>query len=222
MAVPNTTTFTLQDVVDEINPTTDDLVDCFADANASGFDATYEGSKNQLLNFRNYSHITTEGPNFPSSSTSVSDSGEAWINVSRIESDSGGDASSSSSCFILASGSSDLLRGTTFGFSASSAPVGIEVVIHRSPSAGASGDVDDNSIQLVLSGSTLGTAKTDGIWADGYNEITFGGPTDLWGATPSASDVNNTTFGVQLKADNIDGINGANTFVESFTIKLYF
>ena len=54
MGVPNTTTFELQDVVDEINPTTDDLVDCFNDANANYFDSSYEGSKNQLLNFRNY------------------------------------------------------------------------------------------------------------------------------------------------------------------------
>jgi len=54
MGVPDTTTFTLQNVVDEVNPTTDDLVDCFADANANYFDSSYEGSKNQLLNFRNY------------------------------------------------------------------------------------------------------------------------------------------------------------------------
>jgi len=54
MAVPNTTTFTLQDVVDEVNPTTDDLVDCFADATSSSFDSNYSGDKNNLLNFRNY------------------------------------------------------------------------------------------------------------------------------------------------------------------------
>ena len=54
MGVPNTTTFEIQDVVNEINPTTDDLVDCFNDANANYFDSSYEGSKNQLLNFRNY------------------------------------------------------------------------------------------------------------------------------------------------------------------------
>ena len=58
MAVPDTTTFTLQNVVDEVNPTTDDLVDCFADAVASKFDSSYEGSKNQLLNFRNYGAVT--------------------------------------------------------------------------------------------------------------------------------------------------------------------
>ena len=51
MGVPNTGTFSLQDVVNVVNPTTDDLVDCFADAVASKFDSTYSGSKNQLLNF---------------------------------------------------------------------------------------------------------------------------------------------------------------------------
>ena len=40
--------------MDEVNPTTDDLVDCFADAVASKFDPAYSGSKTQLLNFRNY------------------------------------------------------------------------------------------------------------------------------------------------------------------------
>ena len=54
MAVPDTTTFSLQDVVTEINPTTDDLVDCFADADADLFDPTHQEDKNELLNFRNY------------------------------------------------------------------------------------------------------------------------------------------------------------------------
>lgn len=54
ISVPDTTTFSLQDVVDAVNPTTDDLADCFSDATAGLFDASYEGSKNSLLNFRNY------------------------------------------------------------------------------------------------------------------------------------------------------------------------
>mgnify|MGYP000061649344 FL=1 len=53
MAVPDTTTFTLQNVVDEID-NDDNLVGCFNDANANYFDSSYEGSQNQLLNFRNY------------------------------------------------------------------------------------------------------------------------------------------------------------------------
>jgi len=58
MAVPDTTTFTLQNVVNEINPSTDDLVKSFSDAVASKFDSSYEGSKNQLLNFRNYGAVS--------------------------------------------------------------------------------------------------------------------------------------------------------------------
>lgn len=57
MAVPDTTTFSLQDVITELGLATDDgLEECFANANASGFDDAYEGSKNGLLNFRNYTH----------------------------------------------------------------------------------------------------------------------------------------------------------------------
>jgi len=54
MGVPNTSTFSLQDVVNTVNPTTDDLVDSFADAVARKFDSSYSGSKDTLLNFRNY------------------------------------------------------------------------------------------------------------------------------------------------------------------------
>ena len=54
MAVPDTTTFTFQNVVDEVNPTTDDLISCFSTAISPFFNTTYEGSKNNLLNFRDY------------------------------------------------------------------------------------------------------------------------------------------------------------------------
>lgn len=55
MAVPNTTTFSLQDVVDEINPTTDDLVDCVSDATSGSYDGSYYSSPaTSLLEFRNY------------------------------------------------------------------------------------------------------------------------------------------------------------------------
>ena len=61
MAVPDTTTFNLQTVVNVVNSTSDDLTDCFADAVSSKFNATYKaqyyaaaGDKNNLLMFRDY------------------------------------------------------------------------------------------------------------------------------------------------------------------------
>ena len=53
MGVPNTTTFTLQNVVDVVD-NDDNLVGVFNDAVASKFDSAYSGAKNNLLNFRNY------------------------------------------------------------------------------------------------------------------------------------------------------------------------
>ena len=61
MAVPDTTTFSLQDVIDVVNPTSDDLTDCFTDAVSNKFNAAYKvqyyadaGDKNNLLMFRDY------------------------------------------------------------------------------------------------------------------------------------------------------------------------
>tara|TARA_R110001632_G_scaffold187967_1_gene308429 strand:- start:186 stop:584 length:399 start_codon:yes stop_codon:yes gene_type:complete len=83
MGVPNTSTFSLQDVVNEVNPTTDDLVDCFADAVASKFDSTYSGSKNQLLNFRNYGGtLPVNGYIIRAGSTSsLACSGASFLNI---------------------------------------------------------------------------------------------------------------------------------------------
>lgn len=60
-AVPNTTTFTLQNVVDVVNPTTDDLGDSFSDAIAGYYNLSYKNTyyadnsnKNNLLMFRDY------------------------------------------------------------------------------------------------------------------------------------------------------------------------
>ena len=55
MAVLDTNTFSLQDVVDEINPTTDDLQDCINDAIEGNYDPNYyTAPATSLLEFRNY------------------------------------------------------------------------------------------------------------------------------------------------------------------------
>tara|TARA_R110000803_G_scaffold57268_1_gene115143 strand:+ start:57 stop:629 length:573 start_codon:yes stop_codon:yes gene_type:complete len=59
MGVPNTNTFDLGDVTDELGlGSGDSLQDCFNDSSAGDFDDDYnpnsDGSSNNLLNFRNY------------------------------------------------------------------------------------------------------------------------------------------------------------------------
>lgn len=56
--VPNTTTFKLDTVIDVVGPTTNDLLDCFSDANPDYFNDTYNDDAyapaNSLLRFRDY------------------------------------------------------------------------------------------------------------------------------------------------------------------------
>lgn len=55
MAIPDTNTFSLQDVITELSLADDEgLVECFDDSVDGDFDPAYKGSKNSLLNFRNY------------------------------------------------------------------------------------------------------------------------------------------------------------------------
>lgn len=62
--VPNTTTFTLADVVAAVLPSSDDLQECFDDAVDDAFDSTYgPGDKSNLLQFRNYGNdIAAQNP----------------------------------------------------------------------------------------------------------------------------------------------------------------
>ena len=54
-SVPDTTTFSLADVVAAVLPSSNDLVECFDDAVDGAFDSSYgPGNKKELLQFRNY------------------------------------------------------------------------------------------------------------------------------------------------------------------------
>lgn len=70
MAVPDTNTFSLQDVVDEINPSSNDLVQCVNDATTQFYDGRYfKAPATSLLEFRNY----VEGVFLPSYSIKFDD-----------------------------------------------------------------------------------------------------------------------------------------------------
>lgn len=77
MAIPNTDTFTLQDVKDELESSSNDLVSFFAESVDAHFDPLYKGDKNSLYNFRNYKKVGSftitynSGKNFSSDITNI-------------------------------------------------------------------------------------------------------------------------------------------------------
>lgn len=88
MAVPNTTTFSLEDVRTELAlGATTSLSACFTASVDASFDVLYKGSKNQLDDFRNYGAVcnTTTSLNFyPSSGQATSGGGTCPIGGSEV------------------------------------------------------------------------------------------------------------------------------------------
>jgi hypothetical protein len=74
--VPDTNTFSLQDVVNVVNPATGDLISCNNNSIAEYFDARYSGDKNSLYNFRNYGFdpVSSTSTTTTTSTTSTSTS----------------------------------------------------------------------------------------------------------------------------------------------------
>ncbi|MBW8242513.1 BACON domain-containing protein [Muricauda oceani] len=82
MAVPNTNTFSLNDVRVELGlGTTASLSACFAAAVESQFDDTYKGAKDRLSNFRNYGAFVPTLTVSPTSRRVSSSSGSFTVTV---------------------------------------------------------------------------------------------------------------------------------------------
>jgi len=91
--VPDTNTFSLQDVENAIPGVQGGLVACFADAHADGFDPAYGGSEyvgvgtgyDRLSNFRNYKHATDFSHETESGAydgmVGVIQSGTSWTSI---------------------------------------------------------------------------------------------------------------------------------------------
>lgn len=138
----------------------------------------------------------TAGPNYPGTGANDASYGStAWGNPENITAD---DTNYATVTITLLSTTSNYLKATNFGFNIPSGATidGITVDIRRWK-AGGSGQIRDSVVRLVKAGTVVGDNKSSSTTLP-TSEVTatFGGSTDLWGTTWSASDINNTNFGV--------------------------
>ena len=137
---------------------------------------------------------------YPSSGYDDSSYGTfSWSDVSYITASDTNYATSN-----IGDGSTHYLKATGFDFSSvpDTATIdGIQVEIQRYKS-GNGGDIKDAVVQLLKAGSTVGNSKADTVnaWPTTDTWKTYGGSSDLWGTTWTASDIKNSNFGVVLSA----------------------
>jgi hypothetical protein len=106
---------------------------------------------------------------------------------------------------------------------------GIEVVVTRDngTSIGGGGQARDYQLQLVIGGTATGTDKADTAtyYPSTITGKTYGSSTDLWGLTPTDTQVNATDFGVDFRIqDNamsgVDSIGGIG--LDAIQVKIYY
>jgi hypothetical protein len=73
---------------------------------------------------------------------------------------------------------------------------------------GLNGTTYDLQARILNGGAIVGTdQRFSGFWPTSFALRTWGGPTNLWGATWTAADINSSTFGFSLQS-NGGGTNG--------------
>jgi hypothetical protein len=117
---------------------------------------------------------------------------------------------------------SQYLHANTFsmGVPTGSTIVGIQVEIERKVSI-ASGVIDD-AVKLVKGGVVSTTNRSAGAaWSTSDTYDVFGGPTDLWGETWTAAQVNATNFGCVVACRHNAG-SAPTASVDHIRIKIYY
>lgn len=150
-----------------------------------------------------------------------------WDNTNGIGSPDGdGGTSSTGAAEVSAMTSnqvSNWLLASTFNVDVppSATVQGVEFTVVRSALSGVG--IADNAVRLLKAGNveTTDRAKPGG-WTDTLESVTYGGPTDLWGTTVTASDVRDGGFGLALSTKYTSTAGNDWPRVERVRVKVYF
>lgn len=148
--------------------------------------------------------MALSGPVFCGTGANSNDGGTtAWTNPTNVEGDTTGTAAT---CNISSNGgTSQLLRATNFdpitpGF-AIPATATIDGVVAEIELAAANNNRHyQHTIRLLVGGTETGDNKSTAATISNSKQfVSWGGATDVWGATLTPADVNASDFGVSLK-----------------------
>jgi hypothetical protein len=161
---------------------------------------------------------TTQGPNSAGLGVNVAGSGVDWSGPTNIYTSNDVRAQAA----LAASGQSDYLRSTTYGFTLPSGTVnGIQLEIERSQTG--TGLCQDFAVYIVKGGSETGTDHAAaGQWptTDAYQS--YGGAADLWGTAWTVGDINATNFGASVIVNETGGTDACTGRVDHMRITVYY
>jgi len=162
------------------------------------FDPTYVGIKDRLSNFRGYTYTSNVEENL-STNITISEVGNSynWVDQDNIKILNTTTFAYSDMDATLGT---DYLIAETFNFNIPPAAIinGIEMKVMRK--ATTNGTIKDGFIHLRSLGTLKGENKAIvDSYTTTWSEITYGGPTDLWGTTWTYTEINASNFGCSFR-----------------------
>lgn len=162
--------------------------------------------------------MASQGPLFPTVGANVPNAaGTDWVNPGNILADD----NVNSTITVAASGYSDYLTGSSYGFTIPSGATIDGIVV----------EVND-LVQTSGVGTPAGTVyvtKDTGATYESYKNATFpvgwytyGGSTDLWGSAWTATEINATGFGSIVAVSEIDATGFINVKCDAMRITVYY
>lgn len=168
--------------------------------------------------------MASSGPNNPSASSSTAFGTQLWSNISDTYTSNDSRAAFNSK---PGGGTADSYRlnVTGFGFSIPAGTIdGILVEIERrADRSDASNGAFDHTVQLIIGGTVTGSNKADTVnrWPDFDTYKSYGGASDLWGLTPTVSEINSSDFGVSL-IGTITNVFSMSAYVDHIRVTVYY
>jgi hypothetical protein len=150
--------------------------------------------------------------------TAASITGTGWTNADNARA-----ADNSYATHTLASngGTTSPLLPTSYSMGVPSGAeiLGIQVAVERFASGN---NIRDDQVQLRMAGANVGSDKgTNTNWPTSDTETTYGNSTDLWGLTPTASQINATDFGVAFGVRSATNLSRTIS-VDSIRVKVWW
>ena len=126
--------------------------------------------------------------------------GTNWYNATYINAADGSNATIT----VSRGNTSNVLNATKYGFNIPLTAIinGVQVTVGRSASSTSS--LKDNSVKLIVNGSSIGNnnADTSTSWPNSITAANYGSSSDLWGVMLTPAIINDKTFGASLSIDN--------------------
>jgi len=99
---------------------------------------------------------------------------------------------------------------------------GIEVIVRRT--ADFSESAADNGVHLIKGGRVDGLDRSrPEQWGTGsFQEVTYGGPTDLWGEDWTVADLTAPEFGVAMSVKYTQSAGNARSYVDLVTVRVHY